>query len=136
MDLSEVQTKYPESETFRFGDSKELCEELTSLVINGTKTATCDSLSIYESGKEKMPTVGRVDIAMTWEGEPAVAIRTIEIEVKKFCEVDEEFALDEGEDDSLEGWRKHHKEYFERSGGFDPEMELVCERFEVIEVFR
>ena len=73
---------------------------------------------------------------MTWEGQPAVAIRTVEIEVKKFSEVEESFALDEGESDSLEGWRKDHQEYFERNGDFDPEMKLICERFEVVEVFK
>ncbi len=135
MHLSQVREKYPESETFVFGDTKELCEELTSLVLDGSKTATCESLSVYESGKEKMPAVGRIDIATNWDGQPVVAIRTIEIEVRKFMEVDEKFALDEGENDSLDGWRKDHKAYFARNGSFDPEMSLVCERFEVVEVF-
>jgi len=135
MDLSEVKVKYPDAETFTFGDSKGLCEELTALVVSGRKTATCDTLIFYESGKGKMPCVGRVDIAMTWEGKPAVALRTVEIEIKKFNEVGEDFALDEGENDDLEGWRKDHREYFERNGGFDPEMKLVCERFEVVEVY-
>jgi uncharacterized protein YhfF len=135
MNLSEAKAKYPGSELFRFGDSKELCDELTSLIISGKKVATCDALNIYESGKEEFPRIGRVDIALTWEGNPAVAIRTIEIKVMKFTEVDEEFALAEGENDDLEGWQKAHKEYFERNGGYDPDMKLVCERFEVIEVF-
>ena len=135
MKLSELNIKYPGAEAFTFGDSEELCDELTSLVISGEKTATCDTLSFYESGKEKMPEVGRVDIATTWDGRPAVAIRTLEIEVKKFKDVEEEFALDEGENEDLEGWRIDHREYFERNGGFDPEMKLVCERFEVVEIF-
>ncbi len=135
MNLSEVKAKYTDSETFRFGDSKELCDELTSLVISGKKIATCDVLSFYETGKEEMPRVGRIDVALNWEGKPAVAIRTVELEIKKFCEVGEEFALDEGENEDLEGWRKDHREYFERNGDFDPDMKLVCERFEVVEVF-
>ena len=135
MDLSEAKAKYPGSEVFRFVDSKELCDELTSLVVSGKKIATCDALNLYESGKEELPRVGRVDIALTWEGKPAVAIRTVEIEITKFKEVGEEFALAEGENDDLEGWQKDHREYFERNGGFDPNMKLICERFEVIEVF-
>ncbi|MEW4489505.1 ASCH domain-containing protein [Thalassoglobus sp. JC818] len=136
MNLSEARAKYPDSEVFRFGDSKKLCDELTSLVVSGKKVATCEALRVYASGNEDLPRVGRVDIALTWEGNPAVAIRTVEIEVMKFNEVGEEFALAEGENDDLEGWRKDHREYFERNGGYDPEMKLVCERFEVIEVFR
>ena len=50
MNLSEAKAKYPGSEVFRFGDSKELCDELTSLVISGKKVATCDALNGYESG--------------------------------------------------------------------------------------
>ena len=50
---------------------------------------------------------------------------------QRFCDVDEDFALFE---DDLEGWRKGHQQYFERNGGFDNEMVLVCERFKVVEV--
>ena len=82
-----------------------------------------------------MPVLGRVDIALTWEQKPAVAIRTIEIGIKAFSEVEEGFALDEGENTDLAGWRKDHQEYFERSGHFDLKMEVVCERFEVVEIY-
>jgi uncharacterized protein YhfF len=118
-----------------FGDSKELCDELTALVIAGEKIATCEALSAYTSGEEEMPVLGRVDIALTWERKPAVAIRTIELEIRMFDEVEEAFALDEGENTDLAGWRKDHQEYFERNGHFDIEMKVVCERFEVVEVY-
>ena len=49
-----------------------------------------------------------------------------------FDEVDEGFALSEGENDGLEGRRCDHQAYFERNGGFDPKMWLVCERFQVV----
>jgi uncharacterized protein YhfF len=135
MDLSEIRAKYPDLKTFVFGDSKELCDALTGLVIRGEKIATCEALSAYTSGEEEMPVLGRVDVALTWEQEPAVAIRTIEIEIRMFNEVEEDFALDEGENTDLEGWRKDHQEYFKRNGHFDIEMKVVCERFEVVEVY-
>jgi uncharacterized protein YhfF len=118
-----------------FGDSKDLCDELTALVIRGKKTATCEALSTYASGEEAMPVLGRVDVALTWERNPAVAIRTTEIEIRMFGDVEEGFALDEGENTNLEGWRKDHQKYFERNGHFDLTMEVVCERFEVVEVY-
>ena len=135
MDLSEISAKYPGLKTFMFGDSKDLCDVLTALVIRGKKIATCEALSTYASGEEEMPVLGRVDLALTWEQKPAVAIRTIEIEIRMFSEVEEGFALDEGENTDLEGWRKDHQDYFERNGHFDLEMEVVCERFEVVEVY-
>ncbi|MFT7517057.1 MAG: hypothetical protein ACI84O_000845 [Myxococcota bacterium] len=135
MSLSEIKAKYPGLKTFIFGDSKELCDELTELVISGKKIATCEALSTYASGEEAMPELGRVDLALTWEQKPAVAIRTIEIEIRRFSEVEEGFALDEGENSDLAGWRKDHQDYFERNGHFNPEMKVVCERFEVVEVY-
>ena len=48
-------------------------------------------------------------------------------------DVDADFALAEGENDSLEGWRRDHAAYFTRNGGFDPGMMLLCKRFEMVE---
>lgn len=118
--------------TFRFGDSESLCKELLSLVRAGRKTATCEALRAFEEGGEAMPEVGRRDVALNWDGTPAVLIETLEVTLKRFCDVDESFALAEGENDDLEGWRRDHQRYFERSGGFDEEMMLVCERFRLI----
>ena len=135
MDISKAKAKYPEAETFSFGNSKKLCDKLTLLVVSGKKTTTCAALSFYLSGKEKMPSAGRIYIATNWDGTPAVAIKIVEVEIKRFNEVREGFALDEGENNDLEGWQKDHREYFEQNGEFEPQMKLVCERFEVVEVF-
>ena len=82
-----------------------------------------------------MPVVGRRDIALTWEGDPALVIETTEVSVRKFMEVDAAFAMAEGENDDLEGWRRDHRAFFERNGGWSEDMELVCERFRLIEDF-
>ena len=60
-------------------------------------------------------------------------IRTTQVQEIRYCDVTEEMALAEGENDSLLGWRKDHKAFFKRNGGFDPEMMLVFERFELVE---
>ena len=80
-----------------------------------------------------MPVAGRRDTALNWDGTPALLLETLEVSQSRFCDVDESFALAEGENDDLEGCRRDHQEYFERNGGFDPEMLLVCERFRLIE---
>ncbi len=135
MTLDDAMAKYPGAETFRFGDGPQLCSDLLALVRAGNKTATCGALRDFESGKEAMPVVGRQDIALNWDGSPALVIETVSLAQTRYCDVDAEFALAEGESDSLEGWRADHKNYFERNGGFDPEMMLVCERFRVVEDF-
>ena len=120
--------------TFTFGDGPDLCARLLDLVRQGHKTATCGALSDYTHGGETMPQVGRQDIALNWDGTPALLIETTEVTTRRFCDVDESFALAEGENDSLDGWAADHRAYFERNGGWQPDMLLVCERFRLIKV--
>ncbi|EEE43764.1 ASCH domain-containing protein [Roseibium alexandrii] len=133
MTLEELKQKYPSAETFKFGDGPELSSFLIGLVRAGKKTATCGALRDFEGGGEAMPKVGRTDIVLNWDGSPALVIETLELTQTRFCDVSADFALAEGENDTLEGWQQDHQNYFERNGGFDPEMVLVCERFKVVE---
>jgi uncharacterized protein YhfF len=119
--------------TFTFGDSEALCNELLALVRSGRKTATCEALRAFGLGGEPMPEVGCRDTALNWDGTPALVIETLEVTQRRFCDVDEGFALAEGENEDLDGWQRDHRAYFERNGGYDPEMMLVCERFRLVE---
>ena len=133
--LEEAKKRYPGAETFKFGDNAELSERLLELVRSGRKTATCGALRDFEAGGEAMPSVGRKDIALEWGGNPALVIETAEVFQSAFAGVDEAFALAEGENDSLAGWRHDHRRYFERNGGWSNDMMLVCERFRLVEDF-
>ena len=132
MNTKDSQVGRTGSVSFTFGDSEELCNELLRLVRLGKKTATCEALRAFGPDGEAMAVVGRRDIALNWDGTPALLIETLEVTQKRFCDVDECFALDEGENDDLDGWRRDHQEYFERNGGFDREMILVCKRFRLV----
>ena len=79
---------------FTFGDSRELCDRLLALVRSGAKTASCGALRDFEAG-EDMPVVGRRDIALDWDGRPALMIETTEVTIRPFREVPEDFALAE-----------------------------------------
>ena len=131
--IEEAKARYPGAETFTFGDSHDLCERLLSLIRTGKKRATCGSLTSYNDENEPMPVVGRRDIALNWDGTPALVIETTEFTIRRFCDVDAEFALAEGEDETLEGWQAGHRDFFERNGGWKADMELVCERFGLVE---
>lgn len=133
MDLKRLKRKYPDAETFKFGDGEDLSNHLIGLVRTGRKTATCGALRDFETGTEAMPVPGRIDIALNWDGTPALAIETLDVSTQRFCDVSEEFALAEGENEDLAGWRADHQAFFERNGGFEATMWLVCERFRVIE---
>ncbi len=69
------------------------------------------------------------------EGNRKLLLKTTKIEIKKFKDVSEKFALKEGEGDStLDYWRKAHREFFtkELNGGFNEDIKIVCEEFKVV----
>ena len=109
-----------------FGDSPELADELLDLILAGRKRATCwSAVGDADGGK-----VGARWVVEDGKGRPRAILETVEIHRKRFNEVDEDFAAAEGEGDLTLGyWRRAHQAYFERSGGFHPEMPLWCERF-------
>ena len=134
--LDDVRARYPGAETFRFADGDErVAKMLLRLVREGKKTATCQAKAIYDSGEQAWPKVGRRDIALEWDGTPALVIETISLDEWTFMDVPEDFALAEGENETLQGWRDDHKWWFENNGGYAPDMMLVCERFRVVEDF-
>ncbi len=120
--------------SFTFGDSPAMADELLALVLAGEKTATCGPLRDFGPDGEAMPVVGRRDTVLDGRGRPAAVIETLEVTIRRFDEIDEAFARDEGEGlRTLEDWRAGHQAYFERNGGFSPDMDLVCERFRLVE---
>ncbi|MEH6738177.1 MAG: ASCH domain-containing protein [Sulfitobacter sp.] len=131
--LQEIIDDNPEAETFRFGDSPELCAEIIALVRSGTKTATCEAASAYGAKGDAWPEVGRRDVALNWDGTPAVMIETVEVSTRRFSDMDAEFVAAQGEFRDLDHWQKGYQAYFTRNGGFAEDMKLMCERFKVIE---
>lgn len=117
--------------TFSFGDSPALADELAALVLSGTKTATCG----HADGPQPEFPVGALSVMLDGSGIPRAVIETLEVTLRRFDEVDADFAFDEGEGDrSLEHWRREHRRYFERAGVFSEDMPLWCERFRIVEV--
>jgi uncharacterized protein YhfF len=131
--LQQIIDANPEAETFRFGDSAALCAEIVALVRSGKKTATCEAASAYGKGGDAWPEVGRRDVALHWDGSPAVMLETVEVSTRRFCDMDEEFVAAQGEFSDLAHWRAAYEEYFRRHGDFSEEMKLMCERFKLIE---
>lgn len=134
MSLEEVMARYPGAESFRFGDSADLTAQLLALVRAGKKRATCSSVLNAKLGNA-MPELGRRDIALNWDGTPALVIETLELREVRFRDMPEWMALMEGENATLAEWQQDHQRFFERHGVFDPDMLLVWERFEVVEDF-
>jgi uncharacterized protein YhfF len=111
-----------------FGDSPEMANELLGYVLSGVKTATCWSVDA-----EGPSEVGKCVVFVDGEGRDRALVRTTHITRRRFCDVDAAFAAKEGEGDRfLAYWRAGHQNFFERNGGFSPDMELWCEEFELL----
>jgi uncharacterized protein YhfF len=132
--LSALPAQYANAFRFSFGDSPKMADELLALVLAGTKTATCGALRDLPIGHPERPVAGRRDVVLDGSGRPSAVIETLEVVERRFDEVDEDFARDEGQGSlTLEDWRAGHEAYFRRNGGWEPDMVLVCERFRLVE---
>lgn len=127
-----LRRRYPGAVTFRLGDNAKLSAWLVALVRDGKKVATCGALRSFQNG-EPLPSPGRRDIILDWDGTPSLVIETVEVVHCRFSEITEAMALAEGESDDLEGWRAGHRDYYGRTCGFDADMEVVWERFVLVE---
>jgi uncharacterized protein YhfF len=128
--VSEAAGDWRSLETFSFGDTPELAEELAQLVLAGKKTATC-----WAASEGAHTDVGKRMVMLDGAGLGRAVIETVELSRRRYDEVDAAFAFDEGEDDrTLDSWRRAHRNYFTRLGQFAPDMLLYCERFRVVAV--
>src|SRR5215216_3355680 len=98
-----------------WGDNPRLADELGALIVQGSKTATCSALREWEAEGNPIPEAGLITIALDGGGEPLCIVETVEVTIRKYNEVDADFAREEGEGDlSLHYWREAHKNYFSR----------------------
>ncbi|WP_371157770.1 ASCH domain-containing protein [Jannaschia sp. 2305UL9-9] len=131
--LQQIIDANPEAETFRFGETQQMSDRILSLVRSGRKTATCEAARHYGPKGDAWPEVGRRDVALEWDGRPAVMIETVAVETRRWSEMDEAFVALQGEFESLDAWRRVYRPYFERSGGWSEDMKIMCESFRVVE---
>lgn len=120
-------------EAWSFGDDSEMADELGRLVQLGVKTATCCRYLGENLVEEAGPSV-----IVDGRGQPLCVVETVEVTVRRFRDVDAQFAWDEGEGDrSLAHWRDAHWRFFTREAtreGYEvsEEMLLQCERYRVL----
>lgn len=125
-------------ESFHFDDNENDADELSQLVLAGTKRATASLLWTYENQQKPLPFVGALSVVTSWQGKPLCVIESTVVETVPYSDVTEQFAATEGEGDgSLAYWRRVHWLYFgrecERLGRTPSEaMPVVCEQFSVI----
>ena len=119
-----------------WGDSPELADELGALIFQGIKTGICSPLWEWQAEEKPVLQIGLITIALDGRGEPLCIVETVEVTIRKYNEVDGDFAHAKG-DLSPEYWREAHRNFFSRTlhkigKQFSEDMPLVCERFKVI----
>ncbi len=121
-----------------FGDSQELADELSALVVHGPKRATAGALADYELNAVPLPAPGGLSIATDGQGKARALLQTTEVRVGPLSSVDEAFAWDQGEGDrTRRSWPDDHVAYFRRylptlGLEFDHDMPTVFQRFDVL----
>lgn len=123
---------------FHFCDNAVDADLCAGLVARGVKRATACSLAELELEGQPLPQAGDLSIVTTWEGRAVAVIRTAEVVVRRFGDVDAAFAATEGEGDgSLAWWRDAHYAYFSRvlagiSTPVDDDLLIACETFDCV----
>jgi uncharacterized protein YhfF len=127
-----------EYQVWHFGDGDSLARELAELVLHGPKRATAGLLWEAETDPNMMPVMGGYSLVTDHAGAPLLIIRTTDVEVRTYGEVDADFAAAEGEGDgSLDFWRAAHWNYFSRRCAAlgrvaSLDMPVILERFALI----
>ena len=96
-------------------------------------------MSCFEFGDETMPKEGELSVITDWDGNPRCVVRTKKLHVLPYEEITYDLAKLEGEDETLDSWKRSHERFFTREGEmlgyhFSPQMPVVFEEFEVVEV--
>ncbi len=104
-------------------------DKLVKLVLDGKKTATA---SLYEY--DSLPTVGELSILTDSNNNDICILKTKKVIITEFTNITWDLAKLEGENNSLEGWRKVHKDYFNKiDSTFNDDTKIIFEIFEVVE---
>jgi len=122
-----------------FGNPGESREKLVSLILDGNKRATAGTLEWdYIAENEPIETVGERLAVLDNQKSQVATIEITRVEVRKFSEVPDEFALAEAEGDlSGDDFRKSHMEFWSKIGlDITDETQIVCLYFDLVEDLR
>jgi uncharacterized protein YhfF len=125
--------------TVEFGNPGQSRDKLISLILDGNKRATAGTLEWdYVAENEPIETVGEKLAVIDNLNQHVATIQATRVEVKKFAEVPDEFALAEAEGDlSGDDFRESHLTFWSMLGlPISDETEIVLVYFDLIEDLR
>ena len=121
-----------------------LREALVAAILSGETTTTGLHEEYLRDG-EALEEPGARSLVIDSDGRPVAVIETLAVELRRFADVDLQFAIDEGEGfESVQAWRDAHRRFFSSPEVvaalgdppvvFDDDTMIVCETFRVVEV--
>jgi uncharacterized protein YhfF len=132
--------------TTAFAFPGSLRDELTALVLSGTKVATASLVADYIVDDEPIPRAGDREVVLDSTLRPVAIIETTRCQVTTISRVTDDFAIDEGEGFAdAAAWRVAHERFWGsylddlRRDLADPSFTLtdstpvVCQWFHVVE---
>ena len=96
---------------FSFDDNERGAAECALAVLEGRKTATSALAAPFDRGEDRFPEPGDHEIVTLFDGTPYAVIRMTHWDRVRFGEVDEAFAIAEG-DGTLDAWIATHTRYY------------------------
>ena len=121
-----------------FADTPEAATKVGKLVRDGIKTTTSSLLWGLEHGGEPIPKVGEISVVVDGNGNPLCVIEMMEVEIRSFNTVDEQFAFEYGEGErTLAYWLSDNWDFHSRwcrEIGREPSetMPIVFQRFRLL----
>jgi uncharacterized protein YhfF len=117
-----------------FGDPGELRSKLVDLVINGNKRATAGALDWDYGPAEPIETVGEKFAVVDNENQQVATIKVTRVEICRFADVPDEFALAEAEGDLTgDDFRESHFNFWTDCGyKIDDDSKIVLAYFDLI----
>ena len=118
-----------------FGTPGAMREELNTLVLLGRKKATAGTLNWdYEAQNEPIESIGEKLAVLDSNGIQIATIQATKVEIRRFSEVPDEFALAEGEGDLTgDDFRESHLRYWSNIGlTIDNETRIVLLYFDLV----
>lgn len=127
-------------DVWSFGDQPEMAARLVHLVACGAKRVTMGWVDAAARSNTPLAVTGGVSVVTDGFGYPRVVVRSADVRVVPFAEIDEASAAGEGEGDlTYEDWREGHTAYFTAEAAryglvFDERAAISIERFDVLRV--
>ncbi|CAB4776790.1 unannotated protein [freshwater metagenome] len=125
--------------TIEFGNPGESRDKIISFLLDGNKRATAGTLEWdYIAENEPIETVGEKLAVLDNDNLHIATIQVNRVEIKRFADVPDEFALAEAEGDlSGDDFRDSHFAFWSNNGSrITDDTEIVLVYFDLIEDFR